>query len=271
MLNSIFHSIYEEYLRLTYKHKYVHIFKYTDMITKTETKTLSGFLALTSEPDDTFTLDELLGYLFGLAMTPEPITPSEWQPVIFGGEMVDFVSSEQAETMLGCLMQVLNRLTAEFHGNILEFPYVINELNERELEQLYDWVSGFEEALALREEIWDPEDNAQLQKRAKEELYHSLMTIQGLVDPMEVMDFFEKLPDEIFKETFPDMDTQLTDREEQVQMFLLSSLPLAVTTLKKHAYAMQKKQSGPKVVAAQKKSTSSSAKIIKVDFQKSNK
>ncbi len=74
---------------------------------------------------------------------------------------------------------------------------------------LYEWVSGFEEAIALREELWDPEEYPDISDRKKEELYHSMMTIQGLVDPVEVMDYFEDMPDEVFQEAFSGMDSEL--------------------------------------------------------------
>lgn len=35
------------------------------------------------EPDDAFNLEELHGFLFGLAITPELIKPSEWLPIAF--------------------------------------------------------------------------------------------------------------------------------------------------------------------------------------------
>ncbi len=41
------------------------------MLTATEKKNLKNLLAMAEEPDDTFSYDELLGYMFGLAMTPD--------------------------------------------------------------------------------------------------------------------------------------------------------------------------------------------------------
>lgn len=239
------------------------------MLSESESRTLKDYLALAPVPEYSFTYDELLGYIFGIAMTPDIITPSEWQPVIFGGEKVDFSSSTQAESMLGCLMQVLDNSIDDFHKGKLLFPFNIKELTEVQLEQLYDWISGFEEALSLREEIWDPEENPTLPDKKKEEIYHSLLTIQGIVDPLEVMDFFDKIPDEIFLEAFPDLDPTLTDRDAQVQLFLLSSLPLAVHTLLEHAERLEKKRQ--QQVSQKNPGKNKRANVIKVDFKQKRK
>lgn len=212
------------------------------MITATEKKTLINFLALAPEPDETFTYDELLGYMFGLAMTPEVILPSEWMPIIFGGETPIFNSTEQAKKMNSCLIRVYNRFTADFQEHKLNFPFDIDKLKEHQVITLLDWVSGFEEAITLREELWDPEEYPELPDRKKEELYQSMITVLGLVDPMEIMDFFSTLPEEVFQEAFADMDPTDSDREAQIQAFLMASLPLAVETLQDHAHTLEQKR-----------------------------
>ncbi len=209
------------------------------MLKASEKKNLRHLLALSKEPDDTFSYDELLGYMFGLAMTPDVIVPSEWLPVIFGGELPAFDSVEQMQTMTGNLIEVYNNFIIDFTNNNLKLPFNIEKLKDNQFAALYEWVSGFEEALALREELWDPEEFPELSDRKKEELYHSMMTIQGLVDPTEVMDFFEDMPEELFEEVFAGIDTELNDREVQIQIFLVTSLPLAIETFQEHARTVE--------------------------------
>jgi len=141
----------------------------------------------------------------------------------------------QVEEMHKCLIQVCSKLSARFHTNQLPFPFDLEELDSDKIEALYAWVSGFEEAITLKEEVWDPEENDKMPDQLVQQLYHSLMTIQGLVDPAEVMDFFENMPKEAFQEVFPNKADSPEDREMQIQMFLLASLPLAVETLQIHA------------------------------------
>ncbi len=212
------------------------------MLTTTDKKHLQTLLAMSEDPDNTFSYDELVGYLFGLAMTPELLMPSEWLPGIFGGDLPEFDSIEQAQKMTGDLMEVYNKSITDFQKNQLTFPFTIEELQEDQFAVLYEWVSGFEEAIALREELWDPEEFPDLSDQKKEELYHSMMTIQGLVDPVDIMDYFEDMPDELFQEAFAGQDMELDDREAQIQIFLLASLPLAIETFQEHARAVEKKR-----------------------------
>lgn len=242
------------------------------MLTKEESTTLKNYLALAPNPEGTFTFEELQGYLFGLAMTPGKVLPSSWIPVIFGDETPVIETLDQIKEMHNCLIQVANKLRTRFQAQQLPFPFNIEELDPESIEYLYAWVSGFEEALALHEEIWDPEEYDDLSEQLTQQLYHSLMTIQGLVDPAEVMDFFENMPQEAFDDVFPDKGNSPKDREMQIQMFLLASLPLAVETLQQHARIIEKKRLGSegkkKRVKGSRTSGSNKSNIIEVDFGK---
>lgn len=240
------------------------------MLTKEESSTLKNYLALAPNPEGTFTYEELQGYLFGLAMTPGILLPSQWVPVIFGDEAPTFDTEDQVEVMHSCLIQVYSKLSAKFQEQKLPFPYDLNDLDTDTIEELYAWVSGFEEALTLSEEVWDPEEFDELPKRHTEQLYHSLMTIQGLVDPEEVMDFFENMPLEAFQEVFPDRENSPEDREMQIQMFLLASLPLAIETLQNHARLIEDdllKEEAKKTAPPQAKNNGKNkSNVIEVDF-----
>ncbi|MFT5730118.1 MAG: yecA family protein [Desulforhopalus sp.] len=240
------------------------------MLTKEESTSLKSYLALAPNPEGTFTFEELEGYLFGLAMTPGLLLPSEWVPVIFADETPPFDTLDQVEEMHKCLIQVYSKLAARFQNNQLPFPFNLEELDSEKIEDLYAWVSGFEEAITLKEELWDPEENDNIPEQLVEQLYHSLMTIQGLVDPAEVMDFFENMPKEAFQEVFPNRDESPENREMQVQMFLLASLPLAVETLQIHARRIENipSKGSIKKKSTKKRETTGThkANIINVDF-----
>ena len=240
------------------------------MLTKEESTTLKSYLALAPNPEGTFTFEELQGYLFGLAITPGLLLPSEWVPVIFADETPQFDNLNQIEEMHRCLIQVYSKFCAKFQDSSLFFPFNMEELDSDKIEDLYAWVSGFEEALSLCEVVWDPEEYDALPEQLTQQLYHSLMTIQGLVDPGEVMDFFENMPKEAFHEVFPDSDNSPEDREMQIQMFLLASLPLAVETLQHHAKNIENvlteteyKNEPPE---KSKKMRTGKSNVIKVDF-----
>lgn len=58
------------------------------MIAKKDEKVLRKMLSLATEPDQALTYDEMRGFLFGIAMTPDILFPSEWLPMVFGEEMI---------------------------------------------------------------------------------------------------------------------------------------------------------------------------------------
>jgi yecA family protein len=209
------------------------------LLSRSEKLLIKNYLALAPDPDQALSYDELCGFLFGLAITPEPIPPGEWLTVIFGGTP----PRETAKTakMAAGLIAICARFTADFQRENLFFPFDIGEMNDKKMEQLYEWVSGFEEAVALREEVWDPEEYPDLAERQREELYHAMLTIQGLVDPSEVIEFFDTLPDDLFQEAFPDIAPPFDDRETRIQMLLLASLPLTIATLMAHSRGVAEK------------------------------
>jgi len=219
------------------------------MLTASEKKNLKQFLALAPEPEYAFSYDELLGYMFGLAMTPEVILPSEWMPLITGGEMVDYDSMEQAERLNSCLIKVYNKFISAFQKKSLKFPFQIEKLEDEAIEKLYLWVAGLEEALALRAHLWNSEEYPQLTVRKRDELDYSMMTIQALLEPEEFISFFEDMPEELAQEAFPGIDLNSQYREIQLQTYLMTVLPLSVDTLLNHAVMIeqerQQKHAGP--------------------------
>ncbi len=50
------------------------------------------------------TYHELQGFLFTIVSAPELIPASEWLPIIFAGEDIDYASVEQAEAVIGQIM-----------------------------------------------------------------------------------------------------------------------------------------------------------------------
>ncbi len=210
------------------------------MLTTDEEKILNELLALAPEPESTFTYDELLGFLFGLAMTPDSVPPSEWQSLIFGGELPTFDSTEWAQELTGGLIQIYKRFSTDFHNNKLKLPFDLSTLKDTQVPTVLEWTSGFEEALALREELWDPNEFPDLSDTHKEEHFFSMMVIQGMVEPLEVIDFFDKVPDDILAQVFAGNDTKNIDKTIKIQLFLMASLPLTIQTLQQHARTVRK-------------------------------
>ena len=206
-----------------------------DMLSETEKTLLQELLALAPVPEQTLGFNELMGYMFGLAITPVPIPDDEWMTAIFTDAPSGISAEDQARSMATVLQQVHTIFTAREARGELEFPYELETLEYSDLEEVLEWVSGFEEALNLRSEIWAPEDDTALETRLVEELYFSLMVIQGLAEPEELTEFFDKLPDEVIAEAFVTFEPGRQDRSQQIQAFLLATLPLAIRTLRQYA------------------------------------
>lgn len=80
------------------------------MLSRTEIKTLSEFLAGKERPDGTLRFHELQGFLFAVACSPELIPPSGWFPIISGEKDIGFKDEEQAQRIMGLIMSLYNSI-----------------------------------------------------------------------------------------------------------------------------------------------------------------
>ncbi len=65
---------------------------------------LDAFLLSDRAPDESMGLSDLDGFLAGIVVGPELVTPSEWLPVVWGGAEPAFESVEEARSILGTIM-----------------------------------------------------------------------------------------------------------------------------------------------------------------------
>ncbi|MDP2956107.1 MAG: UPF0149 family protein [Longimicrobiales bacterium] len=74
---------------------------------------LTSFLDRPGRPEDGLTLPRTYGFLFAVACAPELVSSSEWLPEVFGGkDAPPFKDVEQADRLLGSVMEVYNEVTA---------------------------------------------------------------------------------------------------------------------------------------------------------------
>src|SRR3954470_2487197 len=71
---------------------------------------LDAFLMSDHAPEDSMGLSDLDGFLTGIVVGPELILPSEWLPVVWGGEEPAFESIEEARAILGIIMGRYNEI-----------------------------------------------------------------------------------------------------------------------------------------------------------------
>ena len=116
---------------------------------------LDGYLMSDHAPDDSMGLSDLDGFLTGIVVGPELILPSEWLPVIWGGEEPEFETEAEMRTVLGTIMGRYNEIAACFNTDPDEFDPIFWEGPEGEV-IASDWAGGFLDAVALRPKAWEP-------------------------------------------------------------------------------------------------------------------
>src|SRR3984957_18525157 len=82
---------------------------------------LDQYLLSDHAPDDSMGLSDLDGFLTGVVVGPELITPSEWLPVIWGGTEPEFETQKEMRTVLGSIMGRYNEIAACFNSDPEEF------------------------------------------------------------------------------------------------------------------------------------------------------
>ena len=208
------------------------------LIKKKEEKKLKQLLSLAPMPEVALSYNELLGYIYGIAITPDLIQPNEWIPVIFGEGMPEYESAEQAQLLMDTLLSVLNRYISRFHKGSLYMPFDMEKLTDKDVDSVWEWTSGFEEALALRPECWEEEQES-LTEEEQDHLIYSLIVIEGVVHPDEAMDMFDHISKAELLEIGVTPAEGEVEKALQVQVYLLQALELAVETVQNHGARLE--------------------------------
>lgn len=114
---------------------------------------LDEYLMSDHAPDDCMGLSDLDGFLTGIVVGPELILPSEWLPVIWGGEQPKFETEDEMRMVLGTIMGRYNQIVTYFNANAEEFDPIFWEGPKGEV-IASDWAGGFLDAVALRADAW---------------------------------------------------------------------------------------------------------------------
>lgn len=205
------------------------------LITEDNKKILKKFISLAPDPGNALSYDQLTGFLYGIAITPDNLLPSEWIPLIFAGKTPEFAVLDQARETCDGLVQVQNTFTAAFHDGSLAFPFDILSSRAETFDAILDWTLGFDLALSLRPEIWDPDESSALPPGMVHDVLSSLMVVEGLLAPEIRNVVFDRLPQEIMKEAVTETAAALDDTPDRQLAVLLFTLPMAIDQLQKYA------------------------------------
>ena len=116
---------------------------------------LDEFLLSDRAPADSMELSELDGFLTGLVIGPETIMPSEWLPMVWGGDAPEYDSLEEAQAVLAAIIGRYNEIARGLNAE----PEVVAPvfLEDRDGSVIAEpWAEGFMAALALRADAWCP-------------------------------------------------------------------------------------------------------------------
>ena len=116
---------------------------------------LDDYLKSDHAPDNSMGLSDLDGFLAGIVVGPELILPSEWMPMIWGGDEPEFETEEEMRTVLGTIMGRYNEIIACLDSEPQNFEPIFMEGPEGEV-IASDWAAGFLDAVALRKKAWEP-------------------------------------------------------------------------------------------------------------------
>jgi uncharacterized protein len=113
---------------------------------------LDRFLMSDRPPPNSMMLSELDGFLTGVAIGPELVLPSEWLPLVWGGEAPGFADEGEAKAVLGAIMARYNEILSQITDDALE-P-IFWAARDGTLVAA-DWAEGFLLAIMLRMDAWD--------------------------------------------------------------------------------------------------------------------
>jgi uncharacterized protein len=122
-------------------------------IDRIDLEALDKFLMSDRAPQDSMMLSELDGFLTGIAIGPELVRPSEWLPLIWGGEAPEFADLDEANAILGSIMAHYNEILREIADHALA-PIFWVDRNDTVIAT--DWAEGFLQAIKLRADAWEP-------------------------------------------------------------------------------------------------------------------
>ena len=121
-------------------------------LTAAEFEQLSSVLERLS---DSMNLEQLDGFLAALICGPEIVCPSEYLPVIWGGDMVleDSIGAQPIlQDFLSLIMRHWNAIADTLHSGDVFLPFIIED--DSGISHANDWATGFLRGMEFHKEQW---------------------------------------------------------------------------------------------------------------------
>jgi uncharacterized protein len=116
---------------------------------------LNEYLLSDRSPPECMDVSQLDGFLAGVIIGPEMVMPSEFLPVVWGGDQPDFADAAEAEAILRSILGRYNEIAESLAAMPPNYAPVFWE--DRDGNSITeDWAVGFMQAVALRPDAWEP-------------------------------------------------------------------------------------------------------------------
>lgn len=126
------------------------------MLNDSELNQLNELLLSIPMENEGMLLSEFDGFCAGLIVCPEVIMPSEWLPCVWGEGADHFATLEALQSATDLIMRHYNDVAVSLTPPSLEYGPLYDE-DTRTGEILWEsWVCGFEQAMRLRMDSWEP-------------------------------------------------------------------------------------------------------------------
>ncbi len=196
---------------------------------------LAQSLSEVNTNENCFSVTEIEGFLFAIAITPEMIPPTDWLPIIFDEDMTDSDFAGDINDLIGNLLSAYNFYNSLRLKGKLRFPYNPEEMTqENELfETIISWSTGFWNGLSLRFDFWNSGIIAKDMGDGQDPIQAILKILNFIIDP----DYFDQPTFDAFVQNMPPEITEDNARGYVVAMGILL-LPSMVETLQEFAAEM---------------------------------
>jgi uncharacterized protein len=116
---------------------------------RVDLEALDRFLISDRSPPESMMLSDLDGFLTGIAVGPELLMPSEWLPLVFGGDAPEFADEAEAKAkaIFGAIMGRYNEILRQVADDDLD-PVFWADRDGTLIAA--DWAEGFLQAIMLR-------------------------------------------------------------------------------------------------------------------------
>jgi uncharacterized protein len=113
---------------------------------------LDRYLRSQDTPPACMQISELDGFLTGIIVGPQPISRSEWLPVVWGRDGLAHASHGTAQAIVDAVTERFAEIAAEIR-EVMVGPVFLSDRNGDLITS--DWAEGFAQAMMLRSRQWE--------------------------------------------------------------------------------------------------------------------